>query len=322
MTMMRQTRRDYAAKLLEQPIVCLADVHKKRADVEYLIGMYPKANEDYTRAKSLYTSAGCLSGCGEVDHSMGNVSIDMGLFDKAEDCYLKALKIFALCKEELEIAKCYKELGKVCVYREKTDAALEYYQKAMYIYDNLEYIKGRVIIAEYLADLYRTKGEYEKALSAVNQLREYYKGSMEYGSLCRIDKLAGNIYMEKGDVKLSKTFLNNAYQYATMTGESAMAMYILCDLGAAYYNTKEFETACGHFELCLSLAEKMDSAYMKAINMVNLADANNKMGNMKQSREYINKATTINHNIGGLRSEIQRIQAEIDQKEGGQEKGR
>ena len=317
---MNQARRDFAAKLLSQPAVCLAEVYRKRGDVLDLTGFYDTACDEYNRAKTLFHQAGCRSKCGEVEHAVGNLMLNRGAFDKAEVHFKKALDVFSEFKDEINVAKCYKEMGKLCQYREKPDEALTYYQKSLIINKQLGDIKGCDVIVEYQADVYRSKGEYKKALEAVTQLLDQYKDSNEFRTFCRILKLAGYIYMDNGNNELSKVYLEKAYQYSIKTGESSMAMYILCDLGASYYSTGEYETACMYYGQCLDMAEKLDSTYMKAVNLVNLADAFSKKGDLNRSRACINRAATINHNIGGLTSEIQRIQEEIAQKEGDQEK--
>ena len=318
--MMNQARRDFAAKLLSQPAVCLAEVYRKRGDVEYLIGAYSEANADLTSAKALFTLVRSDNKCGEIYHAMGNVCIDMGKFEEAENYYNTALDLFQKVHDKINIAKCYKELGKVKQYLEKTDEALLFYQKAMCIYKQIDEIKGCNIITEYLADIYRVRGEYEKSLYSIDELLFFYQNTNDLRSLSRIYKIAGNVFMEKGDFIQSQKHLENAYKYSINTGENSIAMYVLCDLGLVCYNFGKYTSACEYFTQCLFLAEKLSSSYMLVVNLINLADANFKMGNIERSKYFITRAATINHNIGGLTSEIQRIQEEIAQKEGDQEK--
>lgn len=317
---MNQARRDFAAKLLSQPAVCLAEVYRKRGDVEFIKGIYKRARMDYAIARELFLKNGCYNKHGEVDEAIGNMLLNMGSFTEAENSYQRALGVFLDCKDLRNTAKCYRELGKVYQFREDSEKALLFYNKSLDLYEQLNDQQGRLVVLEYMADAYSAKGNYIKALEMIDGLDSFYNETLEYASLCRINKLTGYIYMGKGDNDLSLKYLKRAYQYSEKTGESSMEMFILCDLGLASYNLNSYTSAITYFEQCLNMAEKLDSAYMKAVSLVNLADTWYKIGNIERSRACINRAATINHNIGGLTSEIQRIQEEIAQKEGDQEK--
>lgn len=315
-----RARREFASTLLSQPALCLAEVYKKRGEVHDHTGIYEKAKCDYNRARYLYSSVGCKTECGEIDHAVGNMLLNMGAFDQAEDIFNRALNYFKSAQDDINIAKCFKELGKLYQYEEKPDAALSLFDKSLQIYKRLRDVEGENIIMEYMADVYRIKGDFSQALFNVSQLDHYYKDTNQFGTLCRITKLTGKIYMEKGENDLSRAYFNRAYQYTLKTGESSLAMYILCDLGLACYYIEKYEEASSYFAQCLELAEKLDSNYMRVVILVNIADTLFKMGKIERSKKYIGRAATINHNIGGLNSEIKRIQEEIAQKEGGQGK--
>jgi tetratricopeptide (TPR) repeat protein len=314
---MNISKQIYISRLKNHPMECLAEIHKEKADVLKQTGMYDQATISFDKARVLFSKGGNKCKCADIDHAMGDLLVTKGAFQEAEKHLNTAIAIYKEYNREESIAKCYKELGKVFQYREEPDVALLYYDRAMKLYELNHDEHGQHIIMEYSADIYRTKGEYAKALDIVNQLEKINIGSDDTRTLCRINKLAGKIYMEQGEGDVAKTLLNRAYQYTKTTGENSMALYILCDLGLTCFNQADYINACGYFEECLVLAEKLDSVYMKIVNMVNLADALLQAGDLERSQGYISRAATINHNIGGLNSEIERIQKEIAEKEGG-----
>ncbi|MCU0607244.1 MAG: tetratricopeptide repeat protein [Candidatus Edwardsbacteria bacterium] len=288
--------------------------------MECLIGDYLNARIDFQQSKKFYLHLGQTIKCGDVDYSQGNVFLNMGSFEQAEECYSRALSYYKDNNDTNSIANSYRELGKVCQYREKIDDAMRYYQEAIQLYNLLNDDKGKNVIIEYMADVYRSIGEYDKALEAVNVLLTQSNDNTEQRVACRIYKLAGNVYGEKGFNEKAQQYLEKAYRLSLMTGEISLAMYILCDLGLVYYSLNDYSSAYDYFEQCQEFAEKLNSDYMKTVNLVNLSDTTFKMGDIERSKVYITRAANINHNIGGLNSEIKRIQEEIAQKEGGQEK--
>ncbi len=313
---MNISKQIYIARLKSHPVECLAEVYKEKADVLKQTGVYDQAMISFDKAKDLFGKLNNKCKCGGIDHAIGDLLVTKGAFQEAEGYFNTALNIYIECKQDSNIAKCYKELGKVHQYRENPDAALSFYNKAMDLYKQCGDDQGQHIVMEYLADNYRSKSEYSKALELLSELEKVYEKSNEIETLCRIDKLAGSVYMDQRNYEKANIFFNKAYQGTKKTGEKSMAMYILCDLGAASFFQEDFQTACIHFEECLALAEKLDSIYMKAVNLVNVADSLLRMGNIERSKGYISQAATINHNIGGLNSEIERIQKEIAEKEG------
>ncbi|MRR52023.1 MAG: tetratricopeptide repeat protein, partial [Rhodocyclaceae bacterium] len=313
-------RREFVNRLLSQPALCLAEVYRKRGDVYDHTGVYEKAKTDYYIARTLYQNVDCYTESSEIDYSLGNLLLNMGSFEQAEKAYNQALEYFRASHDNANIIKCYKELGKAYQYRENLVEALYYFNRAHQIAESIQDDRSCDVLTEYIADVKRAEGNYSEALKTVLELISQYNSLSDERSLCRLLKLAGYIYLEMGQNEQAEIFLERAYKYSSVIGEKIMAMYILGDLGLVSYNLKRYDLACERFEKCLEMAVKLDSEYMKTVNMVNLADALLQQGDFKRSKEFVNRAATINHNIGGLSSEIKRIQEEIAKKEGGQEK--
>ncbi|MFX1377470.1 MAG: tetratricopeptide repeat protein [Promethearchaeota archaeon] len=128
---------------------------------------------------------------GEILENLGNVYISMGDIEKAIEYYDLSRQIFYKFGDNYKNAELRFKIGKIHLeYEEDTTKAINFFEEALEIYEDLEYFKETAIILNKLGDIYLNKGITEAAISYFERARNYYeKFQDEYNMNLLTEKL-------------------------------------------------------------------------------------------------------------------------------------
>ncbi|MCE9537855.1 MAG: tetratricopeptide repeat protein [Bacteroidetes bacterium] len=156
------------------------------------------------------------------------------------------------------IAVTYSNIGLVHWRQSEFPQALDYYLKALKIYEELGF-KNKIagmqgnIGGIYLSQGNHTKalGYYFKVLKAFEELGDKNKMATAYGGI-------GNIYGEqKQPIKALDYYFKALKIYEELGDENGMATWFL-NIGVAYYHLKDYQKALDYYFKALKINEKLE----------------------------------------------------------------
>ncbi len=154
-------------------------------------GSYDKAIEYFLKSFKIDEELGNKHGMSKCYNNIGIVYKEQGsndkvhpvkrdsLFNRANEYYLKSLKIREELGDKNGIANCYNNIGIVCNEQGSYNKAIEYYLKALKIKEELGDKNGIAAIYNNIADLNITLAD-SSALND-NQRNNYLNKAVEYG---------------------------------------------------------------------------------------------------------------------------------------------
>ncbi len=126
---------------------------------------YINALSDYNRAKELYDNLKDTLSVARVNNSIGLIEIKRGNYSKGLQYSLASIKELERQNLSQDLNLAYSNLAKAFFNIEAHDKAIEYFENALAIQEELSDANGINTSNSYLGDLYSLKTEHRKAIS-------------------------------------------------------------------------------------------------------------------------------------------------------------
>jgi len=197
----------------------------------------------------------------KVNNLLGIVYWNLSDYLKALEYYSKALHIFEEIGNKVGIAANLGNLGNVYLHLSDYPKALEYCSNAILIYEEIGNKEGVAGNLSSIGLVYRILSDYPKAL-------EYYSKALH------IDEEFGN----NGGI-------------ASNLGK----------IGVVYRKLSDYHKAIEYYSKSLHILEEIGNKNGIAINLGNIGNVYENLGDYPKALEYISKALHINEDIGNKR---------------------
>jgi tetratricopeptide (TPR) repeat protein len=229
---------------------------------------------------------------------LGVIFYYSGELEKALEYYEKALEL----EEELEIkegiASILGNIGIVYSTRGELDKALEYYRKVLKLYEELGIKEGMAIAIGNIGTIYQIKGELDKAL-------EYYEKALklheELGRKREMGANLGNIGVVhgiKGELDKALEYHEKALKLHEELGGKKGMAIALVNIGIVYRIKGEFDKASEYYEKALELDEELGRKEGMAIALVNIGGVYQDKGELEKALDYFEKGLKIFKDMG------------------------
>ncbi|MEE3715271.1 tetratricopeptide repeat protein [Tumidithrix elongata RA019] len=235
------------------------------------------------------------------------------------------------------------EMGNQQLSAKQYRAAIQSYQTALEIYQDInnQYGKGYALIG--LGYTYNSLGQYQKALESYQQsfsifkqiknikgegysltglgiaysgLRQYQKALESYQQYLTIAKQIGDRNSEKG-VLMSLGFISNslgehqkaidyyqqALEIAKQIGDRNIAGDAWISLGIAFMSLGQYQKAIDSFQNSLEVARQIADRSREGTSLNGLGDAYNRLGQYQKTIDYYQQAIGIFKQIGDRNGE-------------------
>ncbi len=213
------------------------------------------------------------------------------------DLALNSLKQAAMyATSEQNLAATYSWLGVTYAKKGDLNNALAYNNKALALYKELGDKKGEAYELNDLAQVFRDKGEFDKALN-------YYEKSLSLSSEKDKANVYNNIAMVYGDKKEYPkvvSYLKKAIAIDTRYGNYQASGADILNLGYTYKKMKDFNKAYHYLQEGLKMVKKVGDKYWEATGYRYLGSYFKDKGNKKLAEDYFTKAYTMFRSIGAL----------------------
>ncbi|CAF3189302.1 unnamed protein product [Rotaria sp. Silwood2] len=236
----------------------------------------------------------CIQGelCGSTEwHRLGDLMIQMGHFNQAEEVYNELLKNISCDNDR---ARIYHQLGWVKDDQGQYREAISFYEKYLEIKQKTICEDHPLLAATYnnIGLAYNNMGDYSKALEFYEKAHQIEEKAMpsDHPDMANSYNNIGLVYNNMGDFSKALEFYEKALKIKekTLPPNHPDLAIAYDNTGAAYYDTGDYSKA-------LELYEKANKIFEKALppNHPNLASSYNNIGNAYSAMGDYSKAISF-----------------------------
>ncbi|BAX82106.1 tetratricopeptide repeat protein [Labilibaculum antarcticum] len=228
----------------------------------------------------------------KLAYAYWNVSPDKGL-NYANMAHTIALKE----DSKIDIAKSLQTIGINYWAKSELHLALENYQKAFKIYENLKDSKGISSLLSNLGMVYKDLANYENALS--HYLRAL-KISEDKGFTDLTSKILSNlstVYLAQNNYSKALEYTQEAISINKKHGKSGILAVQENTLGSIYEAENNYKKAQACYKRALRINENNKDSYGTTISLYNIGNTEYHLKNFTSAIEYFEKSLTLSTKI-------------------------
>lgn len=212
---------------------------------------------------------------------------------EAEKHYREALALAAAEGDTAQQARTHVRLGLFYSERYKMQAAIEEWQAALQLYQQLRYHAQVASLycdignaRKYLGQGARAIKEYEAALMALNSVDDIHVRGVVLSN-------AANAYTYQGDVESAEAFFNESIAIATRTEDRVAEAVRRGNYGWLLLMTGREQQAVNVLENALRISKEEKLIHQSAVQTTNLGLAHQHLGNWSAALTYHERALNI-----------------------------
>lgn len=183
--------------------------------------------------------------------------------------------------------------GFLLCHQEKISKGIELCERGLQLLDSQQGVSQNLIADGYshLGWNYTIKGNYDKAVSALNKSIELYLDSARGVALAKIR--VARIYWQKGMLKKALDEINKAENLSNLTGDPQLQAFALRQKNLILWSFGEFEASLTGHKEALKKYSKIRDYWGISASLENVAAVLYDLGNYKSALNYINNAINV-----------------------------
>jgi len=229
---------------------------------------------------------------------LGIIFYYSGELGKALEYYEMALKLGEELGRKEGLAANLGNMGIIYRIKGELDKALEYHEQALELDEELGRKEGLATDLGNIGVVYNTKGELDKAL-------EYYEKALKLNEELGIKEgianqlgNIGNVYRIKGELDKALEYHEQALELDEELGIKEGIANQLGNIGNVYQIKGELDKALEYYEKALKLAEVLGIKKVMAIQLGNVGILYQIKGELDKALEYYEKTLKIFNEMG------------------------
>lgn len=192
----------------------VAQIYSRIGRSEYNIGQYTDAIDNYLKGLKIYEDNNIKNeDLGWLLRFIGSVFKRQENYPKALNYYQKSLKVFEDLDKVDGIVSCYNNIGIIYGRLEDNQKRIEYYSKALKISKKHNLDRIKSILFN-LGNVMLNQGNYEEALKYYNEAYGFSLNDQDYSSMSGQLAAIANVYLKQKKYDLSIKKFKQAEEYA------------------------------------------------------------------------------------------------------------
>ncbi|NRA91984.1 MAG: tetratricopeptide repeat protein [Psychroserpens sp.] len=242
-----------------------------------------------------------------VNISLGAVQLRQGNYNKTIETLTESASFFEQTNDSLNAAKCYSNIASAFAELELFPKAIEYSEKALLIFEQLDQTQFRLITLPNLATQYYKNGDTLKAIDYNAKAESLATSIGDKRSLSIIYNNLGDLYLNK-DPERSKNYLEKTIVLKNELNLRSGIEVAQSNLGYIHLKRKEYDRAISYFN---QAAQNIKGKQLVFVYN-NLSEAHKGKNQMREALNYAEKSSRLNDSI--LNSESQKNFMEVQTK--------
>ncbi len=221
----------------------------------------------------------------------------MGKYDKALECYLKALNILEVSEDKPGIAPVLNNIG--IIYNNMGDRkkALDYYNRSIKICEELELKKGLANSFNNAGNIYRKTGESKKALKYYKKALEIRENLNDKRGFSHTLTNIGTVYQDLKNFDKSLKYFLRSLKIEEETGDRLASVDTLLSISVIYASTDRLSKALEYVRRGFDFAEEIGVPDLKRDCCETFSTILEQKGNFREALEYHKKYKALNDEI-------------------------
>lgn len=250
----------------------------------YFQSNYPDAVTQFQYSLAVFDSINFKVGVANILSNLGSTYFNVGENTKAIDFHLRSLKISEELQDSLRIGTALNGIGTAYNNNDATvDKALEYFLRALSIFDAIDYQEGVGIAAMNVGEIFKKKQLYDSAIFYLDESLEVYRGTID--ATFPLNML-GEIYANTGDFEQALLYQNKALEIAEELDAKLEITQSLLGLAQTRKKQKDYKQAISFFHKTEEIAKQIDAKIQLKEAYEGLAKTYATLGNFKNAYAY------------------------------------
>lgn len=245
---------------------------------------YSEAAIQFHSALALFDSIKYEVGQANILNSLGSTYFNVGDNTKAIDYHLRSLTISEKLKDSLYMGTALNGIGTVYNNNPATvDKALEYYLKALPIFQGINYEAGTGIIAMNVGEIYKEKKRYDSAIIYLDESLEVYRNTID--ATFPLNML-GAVYAELGNYKEALMYQRKALEISRGVDAKFEMSQSLLSIGQTLRMQGKAKESIQYFRDAIAYSREIDAKEPLKDAYGELAQAYATQGDFKNAYTY------------------------------------
>jgi len=223
-----------------------------------------------------------------------------GKWNQALECWERANEIYEELDDKQGISSALGNIGVVYQNMGEWGRALEYYEKSLTISEERGDKQGISNALGNIGILYQNMGEWGRAL-------EYYEKSLtikeELGDKQGISNARigiGNVYLNMGEWGRALEYYEKSLTISEELGDKQGISSVLGNIGIVYQNMGEWGRALEYYEKSLTISEELGDKQVISNAFNNIGEINIKNGDLDEAKKNLEKSLAIKEKLAPI----------------------
>jgi tetratricopeptide (TPR) repeat protein len=270
----------------------LQEVNKDPKDWQYIEIIYPQLQYAWAKIPKDETILDFI-------RAVRSYQQRRGLFNDLRTWHLAGLDV-AQVKDKAELLT---HIGAGYYRHDYYRQAIDYYQQALPIHEDLGNQAGLAENLNAIAVTYRTIGKYQEALSYLERALSIQQKSGDHADLAGTFVNIGMTYSRMGNSQEAIAYLKRALPLYKELGRRGGFAVALNEIGIVYRNSGDYEQALDYFQQALPIREEEGVKPGIARTLNSIGEIYYAMGNNQFALDYYRRALPILEEIGNHNGE-------------------
>ena len=222
----------------------------------------------------------------------------LGNYEKSENYYSAALKIFQSIKNDIGISSCYNNLGFTLELRGEFEKAMDYYSKSLKIDEKIDNRNGIAASLTNIGNVLQKQGNYKSSIEYYIKVLRIREETKDKTGIADAYNNIGALYQKQ-----------EAYNEAIKNYQNALVLYIeineklksaiaLHNIGSVLDLKKQYATALEYYNQALDIRENYGDKSGIASTLLNITNINLQQNEYSLAFKNLSRSQLIYKEIG------------------------
>lgn len=227
--------------------------------------------------------------------NIGEVYLDIGNYEKAEDIYNEIIVTYELFNDTLSLANVYEKKGLIKFFKSYYAYARKYYNKSYQLYKSINKELEAAIELGNIGETYEMEYNYDKAIEYYNQAISVEKKYKYYSGLIFLYQASGRSYFKLNKYGKAKKSYFISLDYINKTNEFRELPDIYKLLYKLYDKTGDYKNAYRYSIKAIEVKDSISGVLIQ--NQINEIRIKYESDEKEEENEFLRKNETLNDEI-------------------------
>ncbi len=259
------------------------------------LGDFNEASLCLLKAIEIRKVLGDLRGIASVYNDMGNLQSEQGRYADALKHFLSSLKIRQELNLEPEVARSLTSIGLTYSRLKSHLKAIKYFQQALELIPEKTDPLGKAYVYILLGNTQRENLDPTNALESYSKALEYRSKTSNTLQIAQANRSIANAYSDIENFSLARLHLNQALTLLNSINDEKTSGEILNELGNIAVKEGKSTQAIDFFQRALNIFSKFDDSSRKGLCFRKIGEIQTELGNFSDAFENLNNALSIGY---------------------------